>query len=198
MSLKRFTKWLLNIISLAFVVVIILGLISKGEPKESNNLEIERKWLINKEAITYDLEKDADKFDIVQTYIHYAPEIRVRQISHKYGTYYTMTVKRYVNDKGLTREEYDFEISKDEYENTVIKGIDTTIHKTRYQITIDGLTYAFDIFHDSLDGLAYMEIEFESEKDANNFKEPEWVIKDITDDRRYKNQSLAQYGIPQE
>lgn len=180
-------------------IVIALALLSvvtgNKDSVNNNDLEIERKWVINESDIPYDLDK-ADKFDITQTYINYAPEIRVRQITHKYGTYYTMTVKRYINDDALTRTEYDFDITKEEYEETVEKGIDTTIHKTRYQMDIDGTLYAFDIFHDELDGLAYMEIEFNSEDEANKFKEPSWVIKEVTNDRGYKNQSLAKYGMP--
>lgn len=194
--MNKLVKYII-IDSIIVVFAFILAWIMFNQTDDK--LEIEKKWLIDINSIPYNLEEeDADKYDIVQTYIHYSPEIRVREIRHKYGTYYTMTIKRYVNDKGLTREEFDFEITEDEYNNTVVKGIDNTIYKTRYQIEIDGLTYAFDIFHEDLDGLAYLEIEFDSEAQANKFKEPDWVIKDITDDRRYKNQSLAQYGIPQE
>ncbi len=39
-------------------------------------------------------------------------------------------------------------------------------------------------------------IEFSNKEEANNFKEPSWVIKDVTDDIRYKNGHLARYGIP--
>lgn len=182
-----------------YTIIIILAVLVSWVifEKESNKFEIERKWLIDTVDIPYNLEKEADKYDITQTYIQYSPEIRVREIKNNEDTYYTMTVKRYINNEALTREEYDFEITKEEYDNTVVKGIDNTIYKTRYQINIDGLTYAFDIFHGSLEGLAYLEIEFESENQANNFKEPEWIIKDITNDRGYKNQSLAKFGIPE-
>lgn len=55
---------------------------------------------------------------------------------------------------------------------------------------------AIDIFSGELEGLAYLEIEFESEEEANNFKSYDWVIKDVTDDENYKNGHLARYGIP--
>ena len=185
--------------TIKYTIVIILAVLVSWVifEKESNNFEIERKWLIDTNDIPYNLEEDTDKYDITQTYINYSPEIRVREIKNNENTYYTMTVKRYINNEALTREEYDFEITKEEYDNTVVKGIDNTINKTRYQINIDGLTYAFDVFHGSLEGLAYLEIEFESENQANRFKEPEWIIKDITNDKSYKNQSLAKFGIPE-
>jgi CYTH domain-containing protein len=36
-------------------------------------------------------------------------------------------------------------------------------------------------------------MEFETEKEANNFQAPNWVIRDVTDDIRYKNASLTQF-----
>ena len=86
--------------------------------------------------------------------------------------------------------------TKEEYENTVGKGLDNTIYKKRYQFEVDDLTYAVDIFEGELEGLAYLEIEFESEKLANSFETPDWIIKDVTNDRRFKNQELAQFGMP--
>ena len=162
----------------------------------SMGLEIEKKWVIDKDKIPYDLSK-ADCFDIVQTYINYLPEIRVRQITHKGHTWYMMALKRWVNSDALVREESDFYITKEEYENTVGKGLDSTIYKKRYQFDVDGLTYAVDIFEGDLDGLAYLEIEFESEELANSFETPDWIIKDVTNDRRFKNQELAQFGMPE-
>ena len=161
----------------------------------SMGLEIEKKWVVDKDKIPYDLSK-ADCFDIVQTYINYLPEIRVRQITHKGHTWYMMALKRWVNSDALVREESDFYITKEEYENTVGKGLDSTIYKKRYQFDVDGLTYAVDIFEGDLDGLAYLEIEFESEELANSFETPDWIIKDVTNDRRFKNQELAQFGMP--
>ena len=37
---------------------------------------------------------------------------------------------------------------------------------------------------------------FENEEEANAFKIPSWVIKDVTSDLNYKNGYLARYGIP--
>ena len=78
----------------------------------SMDLEIEKKWVIDKDKIPYDLSK-ADCFDIVQTYINYLPEIRVRQIIHKGHTWYMMALKRWVNSDALVREESDFYITKE-------------------------------------------------------------------------------------
>ena len=43
-----------------------------------------------------------------------------------------------------------------------------------------------------------MEIEFPNIKESEEYKEPNWVIKDVTDNINYKNGHLARYGIPKE
>lgn len=160
---------------------------------EESEEEIERKWLINKDNILVDLDK-ADKFEILQTYISFSPEIRVRDINN--GFQYILTIKSDMSADGLTRTEKEYYITKDEYENFLTKKEGNTINKTRYQIEQDGLIWAIDIFHEQLDGLAYLEIEFPDEETAKQFETPAWVIKDVTDDVNYKNGHLARYGIP--
>lgn len=168
---------------------------SGTKPEGSNQgAEIERKWLVKREDIPYNLEKKADVFEITQTYLNYSPEIRVRNVSDKR---YVMAIKTGLTDEqGLTRDERQYDLTKEEYEHLLTKQEGNTIYKTRYQIKVDNYTYSFDFFHDQLDGLTYMEIEFPSEEEANNFQAPEWLGKDVTNDKNYKNQSLAKNGIP--
>lgn len=168
---------------------------SGTKPEGSNQGdEIERKWLVERDKIPYNLEKKADKFEITQTYLNYSPEIRVRNVSDKR---YVMAIKTGLTDtQGLTRDERQYNITKEEYEHLLTKQEGDTIHKTRYQIKVDNYTYSFDYFHEQLDGLTYMEIEFPTEEEANNFQAPDWVGKDVTNDKNYKNQSLAKNGIP--
>ena len=54
-----------------------------------------------------------------------------------------------------------------------------------------------DIFSGDLEGLAYLEIEFVNIESAENYKDPNWVIKDVTTDLLYKNGHLSRYGIPE-
>lgn len=162
--------------------------------KEEDGFEVERKWLIKQEDIPYDLSK-AEIYDIYQTYINYSPEIRIRNINN--GEDYVLTIK--TDDpafKGLRRTEQEYHITKDEYLKLLNKKEGDTIHKTRYSLPDKGNLVEIDIFHDQLEGLAYMEIEFFSTEKANSFQEPNWVIKDITTDLDYKNQNLSRNGIP--
>lgn len=162
----------------------------------SDDKEIERKWLIKKEDIPYNLTgENVYVYEIKQTYISFSPEMRVRDYNN--GESYEFTLKDNMTQDGMIRDEINIDIDKEQYDNLVKKQEGTTIHKTRYQLLVDGQLVAIDIFHDELDGLAYMEIEFPSEEESNNFKEPDWVIKDVTSDVRYKNGHLARFGIPE-
>ena len=161
----------------------------------SDDKEIERKWLIKKEDIPYNLnDSNVQRFEIKQTYLCFDPEMRVRDYNN--GQSYEFTIKNNMSNDGLIRDEVNIDITKEQYNNLIIKQEGKTIHKTRYQFYADGQLIAIDIFHGDLDGLAYMEIEFKTEEESREYKEPKWVIKDVTSDVNYKNGHLARYGIP--
>ncbi len=162
----------------------------------SDDKEIERKWLIKKEDIPYDLSgSNVQIYEIKQTYICFDPEMRVRDYNN--GESYEFTIKNNMSDDGLIRDEVNMNITREQYNNLVKKQEGNTINKTRYQFYDDGEIIAIDIFHGDIDGLAYMEIEFRTEEESKNYKEPSWVIKDVTDNINYKNGHLARYGIPE-
>lgn len=163
----------------------------------TDDKEIERKWLIDKNKIPYNLKgKNVEVLDIQQTYICFDPEMRVRNYNN--GESYEYTIKTNMTKEGLVRDETNIDINKKQYNNLIIKKEGNTIHKTRYQFYKNKQLIAIDIFHGDLDGLAYMEIEFPSIKESEEYKEPNWVIKDVTDNINYKNGHLARYGIPKE
>lgn len=159
----------------------------------SDNIEIERKWIIDANTISID-ESTAIVIDIEQTYISFSPEIRVRKLNN--GEAYTMTVKNNLTSNGVKRDEYEIEITESQYNQLITKKEGKTIYKTRYEFNLNGYWASVDIFHEELNGLAYLEVEFVDEKEAKNYKAPSWVIKEVTNDILYKNGSLAQYGIP--
>ena len=145
-------------------------------------LEIERKFLLSSIP-------DLSNFkfsEIEQGYISFVPEIRVR---NKDENYY-ITSK---SDGTKVRKEIETEINELTYLilTNLIKG--RLIKKTRYKIPLyNNLIAELDIYHDELDGLATVEVEFNSEDEANNFLIPSWFGKDVTSDKRYKNKNLAQ------
>ncbi|HEY9063163.1 MAG TPA: dockerin type I domain-containing protein [Pseudobacteroides sp.] len=160
---------------------------------EKTGLEIERKFLLDPSKIPYDL-KTLDKYELTQAYISFSPEIRIRNAD---DWMYFLTVKAYVDQFGMVREEREFWITEQEY-NALMKKIEgNIIYKTRYQgLDEKGVMFAIDIFKGNLAGLAYYEVEFPNEEAANKYTPPSWVGLDVTNDKRYKNGSLAQYGRP--
>lgn len=160
-----------------------------------DELEIEKKWLIDPERIPYDL-SGAKVFHIEQTYINFSPEIRVRNINE--GEQYVFCLKYGLTKDGVQRNEVETQVTREEYLELIKKKEGNTIYKTRYQLLADGEIVAIDIFEGDLSGLAYMEIEFANMDEALAYETPDWVIKDVTDDVNYKNGHLARFGIPQE
>ena len=203
MSLKSLLLLILFFIVIIIIITVCIN-IYKNKIYEINyknriseltndNVEIEKKWLIDKEKIKYDL-SEAKVYEIEQTYINFSPEIRIRRVNN---TQFSFTLKNNMTNDGLIRDEIDFLIDEKQYNELKPKQVGNTVYKTRYKLLKDGQVIAIDIFKGDLEGLAYMEIEFASIEEANSYKTPDWVIKDVTNDIRYKNASLSQYGIPQ-
>lgn len=159
-------------------------------------MEIERKWLIAKEKIPYPLET-LPCIRIEQQYISFSPTIRIRKING--GERYVMTVK-VKPEKGnqdLEREEYEFPISEEEYANLLPLAQGKTIVKDRFvNILPTGFREEIDIFHGELEGLAYLEIEFPDVAAATEYPNPDWVIRDVTAEKCFKNAALARDGMP--
>lgn len=149
-------------------------------------MEIERKYLVNELP---NLNKYVSK-RITQGYISTDPVIRIRQM----GNQYCLCMK---SQGHMIREEFELNLTQEQYENLWEKVEFSPIKKTRYFIPLgDGLTAELDIYDDSLDGLVTVEVEFDSSLEAGNFKPPTWFGTDITHDNRYKNNHLSMYGIP--
>ena len=200
---KKVTGLIIIVLIIFILVVVVFGINkivyqvkydNTIEKIMADDVEIEKKWLIRQEDIPYNL-SNAEIFEIEQTYINFSPEIRVRRING--GQEYTFAVKTNMTSDGMIRDELEESITEEEYNNLVKKKEGNTIHKTRYQFLDGNYLVAIDIFSGDLKGLAYMEIEFVNKEEANNFKTPSWVIKDVTNDVRYKNGYLARYGIPE-
>ena len=201
---KRKWGYIVITIGLVLILIVIVSGVLKNITYDINytnkvnsiivdTLEIEKKWIINKDNILYDL-SDSEITKIEQTYICFSPEIRVRKIND--GEEYTFTVKTNMTADGLIRNEMEENITEEEYNSLIKKKEGNTIYKTRYQFLYEDNIYAIDIFEGELEGLAYLEIEFTSKEEADNFEAPDWVTKDVTNDIRYKNGFLARYGVP--
>ncbi len=156
----------------------------EGAPKE-----IERKFLVS------ELPPNLDQYEhkaIQQGYLAIDPngtEVRVRDKGGKH----TMTVK----SKGdLTRGERESPISSEQFDIFWPATEGRRVEKTRYTIPHQGHTIELDIYEGNLQGLVTAEVEFGDWHDADDFTPPEWFSGEVTYDDRFKNQQLAQFGIP--
>lgn len=119
-------------------------------------------------------------------------EVRVRQK----GETYFLTTKA---GSGEVRLEQEREITKEEYEQLWSATDGRRLEKTRYRVPLaDGATAELDVYGGDLDGLVTAEVEFDDAEAAAKFVPPDWLGDDVTEDKQYKNQSLAVRGRPGE
>ena len=147
-------------------------------------MEIERKYLIDKQ----NLPKDLDRYPcrhIEQGYLCTEPVVRIRRDNDDYFLTY--------KSKGhMVREEYNLPLTKEAYEHLKAKTDGRLIVKDRYMIPLqDGLTIELDIFGGDLAPLLLAEVEFPDEAAANAFEPPAWVKEDVTFSRQYHNSTLS-------
>lgn len=143
-------------------------------------MEIERKFLV-KEMPCLD---GCEKSEIVQGYISLTPETRVRKRDNKYY----LTIK---GEGDVVREETEKEVSEKEGRALFSQVESKLIEKTRYLINIGKYIAELDIYKNHLEGLVVVEVEFETEADANNFVPPLWFGEDISKNKEYRNKVLA-------
>jgi adenylate cyclase len=106
-----------------------------------------------------------------------------------------LTVKR---GSGLARAETELELSPEQAEALWPLTEGRRIRKRRHRVPADGTTIEVDVYGDELEGFTVAEIEFPSEEASGRFDPPPWFGPELTDDPRYRNERLAERGIPEE
>ncbi|MGE4347728.1 MAG: CYTH domain-containing protein [Flavobacteriaceae bacterium] len=146
-------------------------------------IEIERKFLVKSDAYKSLASK---QYRIVQGFLNSNSErvVRVR-IKENKGF---LTVKGKSDISGLTRFEWETEISLLDAENLLKiceKGI---IDKMCYEVIVEGKTFEIDEFFGDNKGLVIAEIELESTLET--FKRPIWLGEEVTGQIKYYNANL--------
>lgn len=147
-------------------------------------VEIERKFLVNSE----NFKKEAlRKNHIAQGYLNSNPERTVRvRIKGEAGY---LTIKGKGNETGMTRFEWETEITLAEAKNLIQLCENGVIDKIRYEVEIGNHTYEVDEFFGDNEGLIVAEIELKSEDEP--FEKPNWLGQEVTNDERYYNAYLS-------
>ncbi len=147
-------------------------------------MEIERRFLIKDKNKVEELIKQYKKTKKTITqdnnYSDIFTAIRKRKIEKNEKIQYIYTIK--TGRKGISVNEIEEEISKEQYDLLKIDENRITIKKDRFVIPyIDNLKIELDIFHEKYEGVIFAEIEFENEKQAEIIKIPEWFDMEIGD-----------------
>ncbi|MCL2739929.1 MAG: CYTH domain-containing protein [Oscillospiraceae bacterium] len=162
--------------------------------------EIERKFLVDKWDFPGYLIGTAEKLELVQAYLQFpTPEIPTEKRIRKSNDSYFYTEKTKSKGSLLSRQEEEREITKEEFENLMLQQKGSVIQKLRYKIPYqyDGAScIELDVYKGYLGGLIVAEVEFPDIESGKGFNPPMWFGKEVTEDKAYKNASLAQKGLP--
>ncbi len=146
-------------------------------------LEIERKFLING-----DFKQDAYAYEeVVQGYLSSVAERTVR-IRIKGDKAY-ITIKGIGNESGMSRYEWEKEISVTDAHELIKLCEPGIIDKVRYYIKNGEYIFEVDEFRGDNEGLVIAEIELKDE--SGEFSRPAWLGEEVTGDKRYYNASLV-------
>lgn len=151
-------------------------------------VEIERKFLM---SAVPDWLADCESTQISQGYIALDDETEVR--IRKRADAHSLTVKR---GGGLAREEIEIELDADRFARLWPLTEGRRVVKRRHLVPAGELRLEVDVYEEDLAGLAVAEVEFASVARSEAFEPPGWLDREVTDDPRYKNRSLAERGLP--
>lgn len=147
--------------------------------------EIERKFLVTGE---YKSQAFAHS-RIVQGYICSARGRTVR-VRLRDGRGY-LTIKGASDAAGMSRYEWEKEISREEAEELMKLCEEGVIDKTRYLVRSGSHVFEVDEFYGENEGLVMAEVELASEDEP--FDRPAFIGREVTGDVRYYNSQLMKH-----
>jgi CYTH domain-containing protein len=154
-----------------------------------SGVEIERKFLVARPP--EDLARHSHQA-IAQGYLAIGDdgvEVRIRRTPAEA----LLTIKA---GRGTVRLEEELPISEERFATLWPWTQGRRIEKVRYRVPTKGATIEVDVYDGALRGLVIAEVEFDSRAARDDFRPPGWLAADVSDDPRYKNQSLAVHGLP--
>ncbi|RED46235.1 CYTH domain-containing protein [Winogradskyella eximia] len=147
-------------------------------------IEIERKFLVTSEMFKTEA---SNSYSIKQGFLNSHKKRTVRIRLKKDMGY--LTVKGESTSNGLSRFEWEKEISVEEAESLLDlceKGI---INKIRYEIKCGNHIFEVDEFFGDNSGLVIAEVELNTENEK--FIKPDWLGEEVTGDVKYYNSQLS-------
>lgn len=155
-----------------------------------SGLEIERKFLVKK---NFDYKALAHKrYAIKQGYMMcYGATVRVRLRDEEAF----LTIKEPSNDGGLSRYEFEKQITVDEAMHLLRLCAAGRVEKNRYLIDYEGHCFEVDEFLADNAGLILAEVEMQQQDEL--VKLPPFIDKEVTGDKRYYNSYLVAHPYSQ-
>ena len=152
----------------------------------SELIEIERKFLVLSDAFKSEA---YDKKHIVQAFLNSDKDriVRVR-ISDDMAF---LTVKGKPSEDGLSRFEWEKEISKSEAEALLNLCEEGMIDKIRYEIKSGNHVFEVDEFFGTNEGLIVAEVELNHVSEV--YKKPNWLGEEVTGQSKYYNSQLLKH-----
>ena len=147
-------------------------------------IEVERKFLVTSE----DFKKGAtSEHHIQQGFLSTDPERTVRvRLQNGSGK---ITVKGISDRAGISRFEWEREISSDEASKLLKLCAGSIIAKTRYCVPVGNHIFEVDVFEGVNSGLIVAEVELEDPDEP--FEKPSWLGEEVTGDPKYYNAQLS-------
>tara|TARA_R100001015_G_C4540843_1_gene104901 strand:- start:204 stop:674 length:471 start_codon:yes stop_codon:yes gene_type:complete len=147
-------------------------------------IEIERKFLVKSQAFK---DEAFNKTHIKQGFLSTDKERTVRvRLKGENGF---LTIKGASSNDGLSRFEWEKEISKEDAEQLFKLCKQGIIDKMRYEVKLGNHIFEIDEFFGDNEGLVLAEIELNTEDEA--FEKPNWLGNEVTGDIRYYNSQLS-------
>ena len=157
------------------------------------NIETERKFLVKDEGFKA---QAVEKHRVRQGYIAHdgGRTVRVRL----WDDIGVLTIKGPSMDGGISRYDWERELTREEAEDLFLLCKPGMVDKTRWIVPVPTVMadpdrpsrkFEVDEFHGENEGLVIAEIELGSPDEA--FEKPSWLGEEVTGDRRYYNSYLA-------
>lgn len=153
-----------------------------------SGIETERKFLVHKSGERYKASAYSSS-RICQGYIcsgnGRSVRVRIR------GDKGYLTIKGPSGNGGISRYEFEKEITLDEAKHLMQLCEPGLIDKTRYLVNSGRHVFEVDEFYGENAGLVMAEVELQSEDEP--YEKPDFIGEEVTGDRRFYNSSLRKY-----
>ncbi len=150
------------------------------------NIEIERKFIVKGDGWK---SLAVGKSHIVQGYFETAPGRTVRVRMRDERAY--LTIKGPAGEDGLSRYEFETEVTPEDGRELLALCRPGRIDKVRWLVPDGKHVIEVDEFLGDNEGLVMAEIELGSKDEA--FERPDFLVREVTGDRRFYNNHLMRY-----